>query len=200
MQSIKVFFGVIGSGKTHKRDICEQESTVQVKLLDFKDPLIDMCMAISKSTLPYDKFKARVIGVDSEYESHKLKNLYPGLLTGRELLQRLGTDAIRKHSPEYWVDSFDRSAASFFCLNENGLLMCADMRFPNEFKCIQNFSKVNDVLVEYIFCDYKSPVYDDTNEHPSEKFAQTFKQTYPNYEDGDIISRHALKTIAGQLT
>lgn len=50
--------------------------------------------------------------------------------TGRALLQRVGTDEIRKIHPDYWVDFL----VSFFKMfpNEWDYVVLADTRFPNE--------------------------------------------------------------------
>ena len=54
---------------------------------------------------------------------------------GRTLLQKVGTDCIRKQSPNYWVD-FITGVLSFFP-EEWDYVLIPDARFPNEINCLK---------------------------------------------------------------
>ncbi len=65
-------------------------------------------------------------------EGHK-QEVFHGK-TGREWLQIVGTDWFRKHNPECWVNAYKSSLDE----TDGDLILTADVRFPNEVKCIQD--------------------------------------------------------------
>lgn len=65
-----------------------------------------------------------------EYEELKTKEIYPGV-TGREMLQFVGTEIGRKLYPNIWVDLLIDS------LNPNSQAIITDVRFPNEVEAIK---------------------------------------------------------------
>ena len=62
------------------------------------------------------------------------KRFYPEV---RDLLQRLGTDAIRAQTPNYWCDLAERKAAAV-----DGTVVFTDVRFINEIKMIEGHNGV----------------------------------------------------------
>lgn len=54
----------------------------------------------------------------------------------RRLLQKLGTDCIRAHQPDFWVN-----AAVAQMTDEDGLYVFDDVRFPNEAEVIKDLNK-----------------------------------------------------------
>lgn len=197
------FVGVVGSGKNFNQDLLVKQGYVA---LDFKDALLDMTEDLVgyKVRENYDYFKENIVGLTAPAASAHLAmartpahNItsdllrhYPAAMTGRRLLQRLGTEVMRKRDPDYWVNEWRRAATEHLYLRHN--IAVADCRFPNEMDAIKRLSKYMSGLVpgvtfpcKFIFCDYRSSRYDATLTHESEKLAQSLLAK--GYKDGDEI-------------
>lgn len=67
---------------------------------------------------------AKIITGDSDF--NKSRHYFNGKFTGRELLQRIGTEFGREMiTQNIWVNLFESKTA-------NGVYVCDDIRFPNE--------------------------------------------------------------------
>ncbi len=173
--NITSFIGVIGSGKDYCADQLKLEGCVRV---DFKDGLLDMASDIAGYNVreDYEWFKQNIVGVKRPpnrfqeafvfTDKRQVLSENPELMTGRRLLQRLGTDTMRKRDPDYWVNQFITTVRQLQITRQR--VVNADCRFANEVEAIFRFSK----QVEFIFCDYRSPRYDAKSDHPSEALAQ----------------------------
>ncbi len=82
-----------------------------------------------------------IIDPNSELWKRELHDSYfnlilhePGPMTGREVLQYIGTEFFRRIYPNVWVDTLIRR------INEHSpaLALIADLRFPNELEGVQN--------------------------------------------------------------
>ena len=198
MSTIIGLVGVIGSGKTFQRDLLISKGFTPI---DFKDALIDMCEDLVGFPIrgEYESFKSHIIGFNKIELSPnvKIRNLqdysdscletYPLAMTGRKLLQRLGTEVMRKRDPEYWTNAWAKSATS--TLNNGHGVVAADVRFPNEIKAIRGLAWTVGADCRIIFCDYKSPRYDATSKHESEVMAQALLQQ--GYQDLQEIKADA---------
>ena len=164
------YIGVVGSGKDYQSDLKVKEGFVRV---DFKDALLDMASDLAGYDVrkDYDFFKENVVGfklnkdnTDNHYllKCIDLMNKYPMLMTGRRLLQRLGTEVMRKRDKDYWVKCFLESVVKY------GSAVNGDCRFMNEVRAIKSLPCES----KFIFCNYKSPRYDGYSSHTSEKLAQ----------------------------
>ncbi len=180
---IIAFIGVIGSGKNYQQDLLTSRGAVA---LDFKDALIAMCSGLVGYDIrkDYDLFKETIAGMSAPGAPiHKcmqreparkitidvLAN-YPLAMTGRRMLQRLGTDVMRAREPNYWADQWVKKARE---LVSSGIsIACADARFINEIQAIKTLTVLPFVTCEFIFCNYKSDRYNATDPHPSESLAQ----------------------------
>lgn len=84
---------------------------------------------------------------------------------GRQLLQYVGTDVVRKAYPDYWVD-FVSDMIRLFGSNWDYVLI-PDTRFPNEIdKLKSNFENVKHIRV--IRTDFESTLTEEQKNHPSE--------------------------------
>lgn len=199
------FIGVRGSGKTYRRNeiikyLTLYASTPQTAIpIDFKDGLIEMVNDLLGFPVPadekeYDYFKSSVIGLHKGIISRLVSALVDTVtrdaLTGRKVLQRVGTDMIRSRMPNYWVDIFMRKAINQIKTN-NRHVVCADMRFPNEVSAILSLSDIANI--KFIFCDYKSPRYSATDPHESEQLAQTLLKM--GFKDGQEIPASVMNEI-----
>ena len=73
--------------------------------------------------------------VDS-FSSESIKNsAHPCGKTIRELLQTIGTDWFRNMWPDVWVKNYKETLKQ---TTRGSILLTADVRFPNEVKCIQD--------------------------------------------------------------
>ncbi len=82
------------------------------------------------------------VGFHNLYGTDTQKNeILPCGLTGRQLMQQVGTDWFRAIEPGCWVQAWQRhviKAMSSPHLNISKLVVVADVRFPNEVKAIQD--------------------------------------------------------------
>lgn len=161
MKALEVvgFVGVIGSGKDYRADLLvHQEGYVRV---DFKDELLDMASDLVGYDVrsDYEWFKQWPIGILRhpnrilcefiKMDAKKMLEEHPKAMTGRMLLQRLGTEVIRKRDPDYWVKAWKTRALR-------------DLAAPRR------------IGHRAVFCDYHSSRYDAASKHGSEKMAQAF--------------------------
>jgi len=84
---------------------------------------------------------------------------------GRSLLQRVGTDVVRKVQPDFWVD-FMEQVTSFFP-DEWDYIIVPDTRFPNEIEKLKTpTSRVAHIRV--IRGNFQSPLTEEQQQHLSE--------------------------------
>lgn len=173
-KKITAFIGPIGSGKDYRCALLEQQGYQKIA---FADSLRELTWAIigwhPDNTFEYDLFK-------SEEFHNMIHDELPNIaFTGREFLQRLGTDARKILDQDIWLKAFkkriEESKHDKFCVS--------DLRFENELEFIKSLGDTYEV--EIIFTNYKSPRYNCTDSHDSEKLAQEFLRQ--EYDDGDII-------------
>lgn len=189
--------GVIGSGKTYRRDQYVKDGFTPI---DFKDSLIEMAEdLIGFKITDYDLFKENVVGLTgptgnpSKIAPRRMTDdilfHFPHAMTGRALLQRLGTNVMRKRNPNYWVEAWVGKARHV--LMRKGSVVCADCRFPNELKIIKQLATDHKHEYKFIFCDYRSERYDASGRHESEKLAQEMLKR--GFKDGQEIQNEVMK-------
>lgn len=188
--------GVQGSGKTHR----QQELVAQgFAALDFKDELLNMASDLVGYDVRqnYDYFKENLLGLTvpapvghkwlQRPPAHTLTQQilasYPSAITGRVLLQRLGTEVMRKRNSNHWADEWRAQAFQHVSLGRS--VVAADVRFENEVDTIRRLGKLCQVPVKIIFCDYRSARYNPAAAHESERMAQELLAR--GYKDGDEI-------------
>lgn len=162
---VYVFLGVMGSGKSYYAD--KIASIVGAKRIDFKTKLVDMTyqMLGLPEDFDYEQFKASefvVPGTDIKF-------------TGRQFLQRFGTDIMRAQvDQDFWCKSLinqikELPAGRVGDHYESVPVAIADCRFFNEALELKNAG----FDVEFYLTRYRSERFDDTSKHASEQLAQT---------------------------
>jgi len=184
--------GVIGSGKNYKSEKLIKEQGFAG--IDFKDALLDHVSDLVGYDVreDYEYFKDAIAGVRKHgnpyYQTivvrEAAKDLIaacPGVMTGRMLLQRMGTEVMRKRNPQYWIDQFFAKVTALPMTTPG--VACSDCRFPNELTALLM------VNTHVVFCDYRSARYDAKSPHSSEWMAQAFLKI--GLKDGDVIGDDA---------
>lgn len=184
------FLGVLGGGKDFSANKLVKEGYIKVA---FADELREMAWDIlgwrpdaDDFDRQYDWFKK--LPLNRRCEINTSSELYlnyksPGWIqydrdiTGRQFLQNLGTEGIRKRDPDFWARITKQKIQKL--LDEGKKVVTTDARFSNE---IQSLSELG---AQFIFCNYKSDRYDATNTHESEALAQSLLKR--GFQDGDIV-------------
>lgn len=197
MPEVVCFIGVMGSGKDFRAAELQRKGYARV---DFKDELVDMVSDLCgwDIRLEYDWFKQSVVGVRkpaNKLQEGMLRNqraellaAHPELMTGRRLLQRFGTEVVRKRDEDAWVKAFLRRAA--FHLGQGASVVNADCRFHNEFRAIRAIGFPS----RFVFCDYRSSRYQPDFPHESEAMAQRLLAM--GLKDGEEIGLDRLEGVA----
>lgn len=183
--------GCMGGGKDWNAARLVEKGYLRV---DFKDALLDMVSDLVGYDVrqEYDWFKEMPIGYrrpTSEFAVHsfagqaKIFMLPSGLLTGRDLLQRLGTEVMRKRDPDYWVKAWWATVVVRGGTSGRDCV-AADVRFENEVRRIQSANNYG-AATRFIFCDYRSKRYRNDVDHPSEWLAQALLEL--RCQDGQDI-------------
>lgn len=84
---------------------------------------------------------------------------------GRTLLQKVGTEAVRAHNPDYWVN-FITGIVSLFP-DEWDYMIVPDCRFPNEVSKIVE-DGYNATLFRVVRPDFESDLSEEQRQHASE--------------------------------
>jgi len=181
MKKIIAYIGVIGAGKSfsaknYKKKLESQGKKVEI--MSFADAIREMLWKLlkwePKSNKEYDQFKKSDIKFDNVS------------LTGRELLQRFGTDIMRDMvDKDIWLKQFIKKVNN----SEADYILCTDCRFENEVKLLMSHN------TEFIFCNYESWRYEITD-HESEKFA---KKCIDKFRDQEIMNYESIKTILNTI-
>ena len=101
---------------------------------------------------------------------------------GRELLQWLGTDVVRKNYEDTWVDMIVALLKGIKTLYD--YVIIPDVRFPNEIdKMCDNF---NCITVRVIRPDFDNGLTDGQKMHPSETALEDYRMEYELINDGDL--------------
>lgn len=196
---LTAFVGVIGSGKDYSAEKLQSEGRIRV---DFKDGLLDMASDLCGYDVraDYDFFKRNVVGIRRScnplltgamfhsYREQMAAN--PDIMTGRRLLQRLGTDVMRRRDPLYWVSMFQSRVRAL--LGSGNDVVCADCRFLNEVEAIRALGG------EVRFCDYRSSRYDASGKHESEALAVALLKI--GLANGQLIEQCHVEKAADELS
>lgn len=94
---------------------------------------------------------------------------------GRQLLQYVGTDVIREHNPDYWVE-FIISVLNFF-YGDWDYVLIPDCRFPNEVERLRE-AEFDVTAVKIVRDDFKSGLTQEQQNHKSETAMDDFKFDY----------------------
>jgi len=100
---------------------------------------------------------------------------------GREILQHVGTDVIRKQQPSFWVD-FIISLLTLF-KEEWDYVIIPDCRFPNEVNRMKDTFDTIHLRVKRT--NFISPLTEEQQMHPSETALDDFKPDFWVVNDSD---------------
>ena len=116
---------------------------------------------------------------------------------GRQILQYVGTDVVRKQRPNFWVD-FIVSVLDLF-KGEWDYVLIPDCRFPNEIEAMQN-DGFDTTSLRVVRLNFESPLTETQQQHPSEIALDDYVFDHTIYNDGtlDDLRRKILKWIGEQ--
>ena len=101
--------------------------------------------------------------------------------TGRSLLQKLGTDIVRKYNENYWADYVVGVLKMYD--GEWDYALIPDARFPNEIAMMKaNFDTISLKVVS----DYDNGLTTEQQNHPSETALDDFEFDYTLFNDRTI--------------
>ena len=102
---------------------------------------------------------------------------------GRRILQYVGTDVVRKQNPTLWVD-FVAMMLKYFHENWEYVII-PDCRFPNEVTTMveKGFDTVH---LRVVRNNFKSPLTEEQQQHPSEIALDNVEPDYFIYNDGTL--------------
>lgn len=102
---------------------------------------------------------------------------------GRQMLQYVGTDVIRKQNPTLWVD-FVSMLLKYFHENWEYVII-PDCRFPNEVTTMVE-NGFDTVHLRVVRNNFKSPLTEEQQQHPSEIALDNVEPDYFIYNDGTL--------------
>lgn len=97
---------------------------------------------------------------------------------GRTLLQKLGTDIVRKKNPDYWVEYVSNMLRIYE--DQWDYVLIPDARFPNEIVTMQLLHNAISLRVN---SDYDNGLTEEQKNHPSETALDNFVFDYEIYND-----------------
>ena len=101
---------------------------------------------------------------------------------GRELLQWLGTDVVRKNYEDTWVDMIVALLKGIKTLYD--YVIIPDVRFPNEIdKMCDNFDCITAPVIRP---NFDNGLTDEQKKHPSETALDNYPMEYELINDGDL--------------
>ena len=102
---------------------------------------------------------------------------------GRQMLQYVGTDVIRKQNQTLWVD-FVSMLLKYFHENWEYVII-PDCRFPNEVTTMVE-NGFDTVHLRVVRNNFKSPLTEEQQQHPSEIALDKVEPDYFIYNDGTL--------------
>lgn len=92
---------------------------------------------------------------------------------GRQLLQYIGTDMVRKYYPNYWAELVAKFIAAAGKNDDFDVVLIPDLRFLNEYKKVKKYNKdcitirINKLNDDGTFI-FNPTLTEEQNQHPSE--------------------------------
>ena len=129
---IIAFSGKRGSGKTTAANgivLHLDANNAKWFRLDFADCLKEIVFRYFAALTPEYKYTIHEPFTDEQSKTR----IHPCGKTYRELLLIIGTDMFRDLWPEVWVENYKFRTGVY----EDDIIITADVRFPNEVKCVQ---------------------------------------------------------------
>ena len=116
---------------------------------------------------------------------------------GRALLQRVGTDVIRKKIPDYWVNFISELISLF--PNEWNYILIPDARFPNEIEVMKKNPNVNVITMRINRINYESKLTPEQQQHPSETSLDEYDFDYYITNNGTEEVNNAVKEFVNYI-
>lgn len=118
---------------------------------------------------------------------------------GRTLLQRVGTDVVRKKNPDFWVD-FVFQLLNLFP-DEWDFVIIPDTRFPNE---VNGGQYRNEIPIEHMRVirtteNFVSPLTEEQQKHPSETALDNVEPDFTIYNSDLDTTRNRIASYADYL-
>lgn len=105
--------------------------------------------------------------------------------TGRELLQRIGTDVVRKKDPGFWSEFTDRFLSLF--KDEWEYVLIPDCRFPNELGFMfDGYGITKKTHLRVVRNNFASPLTVEQQQHASEVALDNAEADIWLYNDGTL--------------
>lgn len=102
---------------------------------------------------------------------------------GRELLQYVGTDVIRRRKPDFWV--YFVSVMLWYFSDRWDYVIIPDCRFPNEIDEMRDWG-FETIHIRVVRENFKSPLSKKRQAHPSETALDSVKPDYYIYNNGTL--------------
>lgn len=160
----------------------------------FADPLKEMALAIDPwiDTCEHEWDLERLSKLVADQGWESAKKHYPEV---RRFLQKLGTDAVRTHTPSYWVDIAVQRAS------EAGTsVVFTDARFPNECQAIRDAGGFNIAIDGEVSLTGENAAHASENALAAYRFDRILRN--PRTDDDDVIQyrfRHWANMIADPI-
>ena len=117
---------------------------------------------------------------------------------GRQMLQYVGTNVVREKRPNFWVEWL--SAMIDLFKDEWDYVLIPDTRFPNEVELIKETCD-RCWHIRVVRPNFKSPLTEEQQKHPSETALDGYKPEYTIYNDGTLADlRAASIELAWRIT
>jgi len=203
MTKLICMIGPINGGKDFRANQFKSDSRVfgySMEHINFADELREMMWDLldwrPKNNKEYEEFKT---GTMMMHEMSIVTNYQTDIdITGRELLQNLGTEVMRKRVPNFWSDMWRGKVEK--ALDEGKNVVCSDLRFINEYKTALGVSTGKDKnppKKEFIYCCYKPEERNLDAKHSSEVLACELYKA--GCRDGDIIPFDLIENIISRV-
>ena len=115
-------------------------------------------------------------------------------LRGREILQRVGTDIVRKRNPDFWVKSVADFIETFS--DDFDFIICDDVRFPNEIEYFRDVAIVDFLSVRIYRNNYQNSLTEDQRKHASETSLDNFSfDAYIYSDNGEESVRESVRPL-----
>lgn len=155
--------GVKGGGK----DFISDELVETYAKQGIKTVVFSFSEAVRKYTFKYLRIEIRT---PKEYEQFKVNTYYNGkgiYKSGREWLEHFG-EGLKAGNPIVWSDFVDQEFTEWHSTNPTQSTLCnvifKDIRHPSELQIVKTIARHTSSPLEFIFCDFHSDRYDDSND------------------------------------
>ena len=116
---------------------------------------------------------------------------------GRHILQYVGTDIVRKQSPDFWVDYIINVLTLFG--SEWDYVIIPDTRFPNEIERLQNKGQFQVISIHVNRINFDNGLSKEAQSHLSEHALDNFNFDFKLINNGDKTYLKVIDSILGDI-